>query len=262
MPRSRKSLCTALVFAIWLQWGGSAHAGTQTASMGPVTATVSWKVVDHRRQDPHVKIVRAGATLVDVPITHPLLDIISPGRLQGNRAVLVQDMDDDGEPEVLVEAYLGGAHCCDITHLWTYANGAYTHTEHDWGNFVPRVGKTLFVSADDWSYVFASYAASLSPVEVLDPDFTDVTAAHPRIVEKDLAKMRGYYDDCECRPALAATIADLHSLGRHDEADQLLAAAKKAGVLHKHGRYDVGPYNAAFERTLDKLLRDGGYLTR
>ena len=47
----------------------------------------------------------------------------------------VVDLDADGEPEVLVDAYTGGAHCCALTEILRFDGAAYAPAETTWGNF-------------------------------------------------------------------------------------------------------------------------------
>jgi hypothetical protein len=239
----------------------TAPAHTRTIASGPVRVTLTWSDAP-ARSGLGVAIARNGTTLVDTTIDPFGED--SPGVTPWQRGVRFIDL--GGEPEVVVDAYTGGAHCCLDTHVWWFDGAAYETAEHDWGNSLYRLGGGLFVGSDDrWAYEFSSYAFSRPPVLVLGPHLQDVTAAHPRIVTHDLRhqrhlylRYRGRYD---IRPELAAYVADLHSLGRHAEADAVLRRALRRGELRRF-RYDFGPTGRAFIRALDRDLRAGGYMSR
>jgi hypothetical protein len=243
----------ATLAAAALAFPAAAAADTQQASLGPVTATISWTGPDENGppRDLHVTIARSGQTLVDEPVNSG-----GPFPWTGARqAVTVVDLDGDGEPEVIVDAYTGGAHCCTVSKIWHFTGAGYAATERDWGNQVyvlrdlGRGARPEFRSADDrFSYAFSSYAESRWPVLILAyraGKLRDVTARFPAQVKRDLSGHRLLYLNRHSRPALAAYVADLHRLGRHRVAKRVL---KNAHAGKK------------FVRELNRLLRAGGYL--
>jgi hypothetical protein len=258
----------ALALALLLAFPAAARAGTQTATLGAVSATITWKSGSAGpASDLSVRIVRAGATLVDGPVTvggntddQPIGPALWPDPL----AVKVADLDHDGEPEVIVAATTDGAHCCTTTKLWTYTGSGYQASEHAWLDEGYRVRGGVLVGAADFSYAFGSYAESRSPLLVLDGHFQDVTGRHPFLVMRDLrsprhfyARYRGRYD---VRPALGAYVADLYSLGRGAQARHVLTRALRSGWLGRRDRYDFGPFGHAYIRSLNHLLRQYGYV--
>ena len=66
---------------------------------------------------------RAGAPAYDGSSIAAGSPCAEPGRLHLRRSgkrdtpLQVVDLDADGEPEVLVDAYTGGAHCCALTEI-------------------------------------------------------------------------------------------------------------------------------------------------
>ena len=92
------------------------------------------------------------------------------------RSVFVTDVDGDGEPEVVLDLYWAGAHCCWYSQIYRYvpATGHYSPLVHVWGNFgyvfadLDHDGTQELVTRDDrFSYAFASFADSRWPVRIL-----------------------------------------------------------------------------------------------
>ena len=92
------------------------------------------------------------------------------------RSVFVTDVDGDGEPEVVLDLYWGGAHCCWYSQIYRYvpATKHYTALVHVWGNFgyvfadLDHDGTQELVTRDDrFSYAFGSFADSRWPVRIL-----------------------------------------------------------------------------------------------
>src|SRR4051812_37270741 len=108
----------AVMATLWLVPAGSALAAskTETSSQGDVTAAFSYDYKKSRYgtynfSNARVKITRAGVTLVDKPIGKecsyctPWPASMGAG---GTSSVTVTDLDNDGEPEVLLDLYSGG----------------------------------------------------------------------------------------------------------------------------------------------------------
>jgi hypothetical protein len=263
---------TLAALAFLLLAPASAAADTQRSSRGDVTAEISWVAAsdDAPAHGLHVTITRAGRQLVDdgvgdAPAIYPL----------HRKAVRVVDLDGDGEPEVLVDAYSGGAHCCERTRVYRFHAGDYGFTVHQWGNQVydlrdlDRDGRLEFVSADDtFSYAFAAFAFSRWPVRIFvvrGGRLVERTRAFPGAVRRDMREQRHAYRVARRHhgvvgPALGAYAADLHHLGRHAEARRIVARALRRGELRRRSRFDLGPFGRAYVRRLDVLLRRGGYL--
>ena len=96
------------------------------------------------------------------------------------------DLDADGEPEVLVDAFTNGAHCCALTEILRFDGTTYAPFEASWGNLgydlkdLNGDGRPELITADDaFSYAFSSFAGSFHPPLVLDYD----AAAKPFIVK-------------------------------------------------------------------------------
>ncbi len=191
--------------------------------------------------------------------------------LPGRQAVTVEDLDRDGEPEVLLDLYSGGAHCCFSTWIYHYTQGAiplYSPLVHDWGNAGHRLedldgdGSLEFVSADDaFSYAFTSYAASRRPPRIWRFDgrqLENVTREYPKLIEEDAVRCWSAFEELspkdpkgdEVRGVAAAYVADHCLLGRCKEGWTKLRAA-----------YDK-PDREKFFRELSSFLQKNGYVGR
>src|SRR3954451_7920649 len=90
-------------------------AGTKSLTGGQVTATLSWQGGEIFAEHPHLQIVRAGAAAFDQSLEDKCkaCNFLS----DADTALQIKDLDGDGEPEVLVTTYSGGAYCCTITPI-------------------------------------------------------------------------------------------------------------------------------------------------
>jgi len=279
--RPRRALLAAASLALALVAPGVASAadgGSATASAGAVQATLTWAPAQYGNKDPHLVVTRAGAPAFDGSPVVAGSACSEDGCVyaaSGKRDAPLQvvDLDADGEPEVLVDAYTGGAHCCALTEILRFNGTAYTTSEASWGNIgyelkdLDADGRPDFVTADDaFSYAFSSYAGSYHPPLVLDYDatakgsFTDVTRRFPALVRKSAkealhALARARRQHFETLGVVSAYVADLYLLGRGREVRPYLARARKRGDL----RNASGRAPKSFERQLLAFLHKQGY---
>jgi hypothetical protein len=279
--RPRRALLAGASLALALVAPGVASAadgGSATASAGAVQATLTWAAAQYGNKDPHLVVTRAGAPALDGSPVVAGSACSEDGCVyaaSGKRDAPLQvvDLDADGEPEVLVDAYTGGAHCCALTEILRFNGTAYARSEASWGNIgyelkdLDRDGRPDFVTADDaFSYAFSSYAGSYHPPLVLDYDatakgfFTDVTRRFPALARKNakdalhtLARARRQH--FETLGVVSAYVADLYLLGRGREVRSYLARARKRGDLRNAG----GRAPKSFERQLLAFLHKQGY---
>jgi hypothetical protein len=268
----RALVLAALAVVLLVPASARAAVESQRATKGAVTAVITWTAAsdDGPAHGLRVTISRGESQLVDDHVGD------SPAMFRPSRkAVRVVDLDGDGEPEVLVDAYSGGAHCCERTRVYRFRAGGYGFTVHQWGNQTYRLhdldgdGHPEFVSADDrFSYAFASYAESRWPVRIFDARrgrLVERTRAFPAAVRRDMRAQRHEYRVMRRHhgvvgPALGAYAADLHHLGRHAEARRIVRRALRRGELRRRHPFDLGPFGRAYVRQLNALLRRGGYL--
>ncbi len=179
----------------------------------------------------------------------------------------------DAAPEVILDTYTGGAHCC-FESLIVLADGGHAGRaiSHFWGDPGYSV-KTLsagpaFVTADDrFAYAFTAFAASGLPVEVfaIGPHgvMRDITQSEPALVKKDAAQwwhaytsLRGKSAEDDIRGVLGAWCADEYRLGMKAACDAELSSALKKGYLSGP---EIWPQNAKYIAFLHRELAKWGY---
>lgn len=251
-------------------------AGSVTASGGAVQATLAWQAADFGVKDPRLTIVRAGATLFD---GSPLADadVCSVGCIyaasNGATPLHVADLGGDAEPEVVVDSYTGGAHCCIVSDVLFFTGAAYARAEHNWGSYgyaLKDLNGDGHPELDGYDAAFedafTSHAASFEPPLVLayDPTATgslrDVTRAFPAVIRKNVKQALHIVavtrrQHAETLGGVATYVADLYLLGRGREARPYLARARKRGDL----RTAFGKAPRSFERKLLAFLHKQGY---
>jgi hypothetical protein len=277
----RSGLAAALAVAALAALPGAASAddaGSLTAASGQVQATLTWKQAKYGVADPHLTVARAGATLFDAsPVAGS--DSCADGYCSflpsGKRksALQVVDLNADGEPEVLVDAYTGGAHCCAITELAAFNGSGYVVQELYWGNTGYELkdldgdGKPELVGYDDtFAGAFTSYAASFFPPRVVDYDpavkgaLRDVTDHFVALIRNNQqqalhALKRARRQHYETLGAVASYVADFYLLGDPGHVRPYLKRARKRGDL----RTISGPAPRNFESRLLAFLKKQGY---
>jgi hypothetical protein len=251
-------------------------AGSVTASGGAVQATLSWQAADFGVKDPRLIIVRAGTPLFD---GSPLADaeVCSVGCLyaagNGSTPLHVADLGGDVEPEVVVDSYTGGAHCCIVSDVLYFTGTAYARAEHNWGSYgyaLKDLNGDGHPELDGYDAAFedafTSHVASFEPPLVLAYDPTaagslrDVTRAFPAAIRKNVKEALHIVavtrrQHAETLGGVATYVADLYLLGRGREARPYLARARKRGDL----RTAFGKAPRSFERKLLAFLHKQAY---
>ena len=219
--------------------------------------------------DLRVAITRQGRKLVNALVNDRYC-----GTYCDPEGLRVVDVESDGDPDVLLDLYSGGAHCCNVTEVFRYSTAlrTYTKIDHVWGDPGYKLDKLggskaeEFVTYDDlFAYKFTAYAFSGLPIDILRLEngaFKDVSADYPALVRSDAAKEWGYWQSNRKEGTglgfLAAWAADEYTLGRGAAAASTLAQFERAGQLHSGSGYPwVG--GAKFIVQLNKFLRKIGY---
>jgi len=245
----------------------SAHSGTVSATLSYTHAATNAVAPYSHLQ---LTIVRAARTLVKGPVANRLCGTLCWPQLPG--ALRVLDVEADGEPDVLLNLYSGGAHCCFVTEIFRYnaTAGAYRMLLREWGDpgySLARLDGSKpyeWLTADDrFAYAFAAFAFSGLPLEILRLDgtkFTDVTSRYPVLVAKDAARQwSAFQSNRSARTGLgflAAWAADEYTLGRGSAVTATLAQLLHAGELRSLSGWAAA---AKFVAGLNRSLRQWGY---
>jgi hypothetical protein len=273
----RRALIIGLVLAASALLAPAALATTQTATGGSVTATFTFTGKFPSFTGLHLTIARSGAVVYDQAVKSAACgNICAPQATGKASSVHVIDLDHTGQPNVVLDLYTGGAHCCSVEQVFTFdpATMTYAMTEHNFGDPGARIedlkhdGQFEFVTADDrFAYAFTDFAASGLPLQILTfsgGQFQDVTKTYPALIRKDAASWlkafkrmaRDHYADSV--GVIAAWAADEYRLGKSAAANRYLHQQAKAGHL-KSALSPGEPSGQKFVSALQRFLRRHGY---
>ena len=258
----------------------SAKLKTETVTSGAVKAVLTYDVGPgfSNVSGTHLAISRSGATVLDTDVPEPCngCGIVPAGSGGGTaKSLQVADLDGDGEPEVLLDIYTGGAHCCVDTWIYRFTRTTYTGTPAQWGD----VGYTLkdldgdgvpeLRSFDDhFAYAFTDFAESWFPPQIWQfraGKLNGVTRNYPALIKSDVKRaLRVYHGRArrtgDLRGVVAAYVADQYLLGHGSAGWKLVRSARKARLLNGLGHGDPWPHGARFAPALRKFLRRNGYI--
>jgi hypothetical protein len=272
MKRGRLAL--ALVAALVALPAAPAAAAEFTASAGAVSARLTFdQPSEIEYTNLHLAITRAGAPAFDGPVAVPECPepFCRPSGLPaGSSALGVRDLDGDGEPEVMVDVFTGGAHCCSVSWILRWTGAGYAAVSRNWADPGYRLqdlggdGALEFRTGDArFAYAFTAYAYSAFPVMIVayrQGVFRDVTRRHKAVVSADarrqlreyVKRRRGEFS----LGVLAAWTADQYMLGRRRAAHRFLEAERRAGRLRSPAGLKG---RGAYIRELERRLRAWGY---
>lgn len=227
--------------------------GVVTKTAAGVTATVSY--------------VRRGSLASGGPTySSLLLTVRAKGRTtlrrlkltgEGKTAYLtrpqltVSEVTGDGVPDVIVDIFTGGAHCCSVSTIVRSTPKSWGRPlVHNWADHAYKLqdaggSATPEFITDDARFTgaYSSYAASAAPIRIFSLEggtLTAVTTQFPDWIRKDITTWQTGWqdatklDDPEAvheagRSAAAAWIADLVLLQDYDGAKAVYAAAQSRG---------------------------------
>jgi hypothetical protein len=275
----RRLLLIALVAASSLVAAPAAWAVTQTASSGDVTATFTFSGSYPNFTGLQLSIAQGGTVYYNEPVTSKACGkFCAPGATGANESsVQVLDLEHDGQPDVLLDLYSGGAHCCSIEQVFSFDPGTmtYAETQRNFGDPGERIvdlghnGQYEFLTADDsFAYEFTDFAASGLPIQILtfsDSHFVNVTRHYPKLIRQDAnlwlraykAMGKEHYDDSV--GVIAAWAADEEELGHAKLVNTYLAQQAKLGHLNSPLAPEE-PGGTKFVAKLQRFLRTHGYL--
>jgi hypothetical protein len=282
--RTRLLLTTVLVVAgliALIPSAASAKLKTETVTGGAVKAVLTYNVGSDLFDvtGTHLAITRAGAIVLDTDVPEPCngCGIMPAGSGGGTaKSLQVADLDGDGEPEVLLDLYTGGAHCCVVTWIYRFTGSTYIGTPAQWGD----VGYTLkdlnhdgvpeLSSSDDrFAYAFTAYAGTWFPPQIWQfrtGVLTNVTRSFPAAIRSNakraLRTIHRYQrrKQVDVRSVIAAYVADQYLLGHGGRGWKFVRSARKRGLLKGFGKGDPWPRGARYVKFLRKFLRRNGYI--
>lgn len=244
----------------------------KTAQSGNVQAELSYEKIETAGlpeiKNLRLKISRSGQTLFNQtpPVDEydrPVLDYGEPAEDQA-AGFIVRDLDGDKEPEVIVDFFTGGAHCCTYSLIYRLIPGQnrYESINQGWGHVgyslkdLDRDGRPEFESADNqFAYAFASFAGSGMPLQIWQYNrgqMSQVTRRFPKLIYADATRWWNAYTESkaqagEVKGVLAAYLATKYLLGQQEDGWQRLQQAYR-----ERDRQE-------FFRNLQKFLEEAGY---
>ncbi|HEY9805201.1 MAG TPA: hypothetical protein V6D04_01425 [Candidatus Obscuribacterales bacterium] len=270
----RQSLAWLGILSATLLPVSAATATTKTAQAGNVKAELSYQKANTeftQFNDLRLKVTRAGKALLNQPLPDsegnwPLVALDTDwGKENAQAAFQVRDLDADREPEVLIDLFTGGAHCCTYSLIYRYnpRTQTYSSDRYEWGNGGYRLqdldknGIPEFQGRNDaFAYAFGSYAGSGYPLQIWQyrqGKMLDVTRQYPKLVYNDAyfwwqTFQQNRNDGVEYgKGPLSAYLADKYLLGQGQDGWQKVQQAYK------------GPDRQQYFTDLRRFLQQTGY---
>jgi len=265
--------------ALLLLTAPAALATTQTAQSGDVTATFTFTGSYPNFTGLHLSIAQGTTVFYDQPVVSSVCGkYCAPASPSGKESsVHVLDLEHDGQPDVLLDIYSGGAHCCWIEQVFSFDPGTMTYvmSQHDFGDPGEEIvdldhnGRYEFLTADDsFAYEFTDFAASGLPIQILTfsgRHFVNVTRHYPKLIARDAARWmkafnsmaKQHYSDSV--GVVAAWAADEELLGHVQRVNRFLSRQVALGHLNS-ALSPQEPGGARFVANLRRFLRAHGYL--
>jgi hypothetical protein len=267
----RAALAVWIAAVALLAVPGAALATTETVSSQGITASFSFSGSSIPFSNLHLKITRAGRVLYDQPVSAPVCGKqCDPGAsAPGQSSVHIYDLAGNRQPDVVLELYSGGAHCCFIDEVY-YPNASssrYLSTGRDFGNAGAAIkrlsGTYVFISRDDaFYYEFTDFAHSGAPIQIsrfFQHKFAVVTRNYPSLIAKDATTWwKAFTQSYDNGTGLiAAWAADEDLLGNFSQVQSTLQTELHQNHLNSPG----GPSGQQFITALNKFLARLGYQT-
>ena len=216
-----------------------AQAGTKTAQSGNIKAEVSYDRQEYGLKNLRLKVLRSGQVVYDKPILDSDYFRLAD---YDNQVPKIVDLDGDGEPEVIVDLFSGGAHCCTSSWIYRYQPRpkTYDFIQVNWRDVgyklqdLDQDGIPEFENADaSFAYAFSSFAGSGFPLalwQYRQGRLINVTRRYPKLVYADALRYWQIYErirseDREVKGILAAYLANKYSLGQADDGWKRVRAA-------------------------------------
>ena len=248
------------------------------------SVTVEFSYVKRRRwsgrfsyiekRDMRVRILRDGQVLRDDAMPSRCGRGCSPR----DPAVRLRDLDGDGEPEVLLDLFTGGANCCVLAVVYGYSavTGGYHRTVRNFGTWYllrdyGGADHVEFVGGDyRFKYRFSCGACSVQPLRIWQyQEFSliDVSRQFPSKLRQQARRVFRIYQrvrgdpDASVKGVLPAYVADMCRIRRCAQAWRVVRRANRRGDFARRGAFDTPPFGDAYVVALRRFLRRTGYLS-
>lgn len=269
-------LSVAALFAV----APVSQAETVTTTVGTLRADLDYTAGPYANELGNLRVTRGSTLVYDARVD--AADCGGTCYLGGDpadpAALRWFDLDSDGEFELIVNIYTGGAHCCTVARVLQYQPATATYAAFDQSFADP--GFTLtdegddlsmeFVTADSrFAYRFTAYAFSGMPILIYRFEhgvFIEVGKVYPAALSFDAATWRKAIrkgikrgrlkKDTDLRGFYAAWAADQYRLGRGKSVRKSLKKAARRGWLKGNG---IGKENSAYVADLLRFLKRTGY---
>jgi hypothetical protein len=255
-----RTLILTLTAVAALALPASALATTETASAGGVTATLSFTNGPGINTTNETLTITAPnmATYHQTVPHNGCFKVCSPLGTKG--AVHVVDLYGDGEYEVVLDLFTGGASCCGLEQVYVPSASigswvmSYRNFGQDGGKLEKVSGKELFLSGDNaFECEFTDCAATVLPIQIVSftgDAFHVVTKSYPALIKKDAAQWLRYWAKypANAEGLVPAWAADEDNLGL-----QKTVATKLAGWVKE------GQLTQSFVNSLQRFLKKHGY---
>jgi hypothetical protein len=262
----------------------AAKRATEQVTSAAVTAELSYvkrpnPLVETEYRDLRVKIVRLGVTMRDEKVGGVCAIGCSPALAHsGGKSIRLRDLDGDGEPDVLVDLFTGGASCClySIFYGFRAESSSYTRDAEDFGTYGYRLldrdrDGVLELKGGDVGFrgAFGCNACGPQPIRIWqyrDGKLRKATRDFKGLVRADARRARrGYLRNRQrgaeyAKSFLTPYAADLCLLGQCGKGLRTVRGAIRRGELSHRSDLDTPPYGNEFLAALRRLLRRYGYL--
>ncbi|MBE9099053.1 hypothetical protein [Vacuolonema iberomarrocanum] len=196
-------------------------------------------------------------------------------------AIALQDLDSDGNAEVIVETFSGGAHCCTTHEIYSWVGDGFAVAETGMRDGSGGVfedlngdGAAEFIGYDNrFLYTFSSYAGSFPPSQIYtfqNGDLVETTRQFPEHLRSQAWDMyqaiqRIEGGDYEINGVLAGYVAQKILLGEYEEGWDLMLARYDRnsdwGLNIYNDEGEVAGSHSDFPNALRAFLIDNGYLS-
>ncbi|PSR17727.1 hypothetical protein C8255_11125 [filamentous cyanobacterium CCP3] len=241
---------------------------------GPIRVVASYRPIDYEAEN-------IGDNLTLQLFYNDELQLTATDTAAMFAGIELMDLDSNGTPEVVVQTFTGGAHCCLAYTTYTWQDEQFNpvyfgYLDGGGGEFIDLNSDGLmeFVTLDNaFFYSFSSYAGSYPPSVILTYDngeYRDTTAEFTNYLEDMAAGMRFTVEDPEFADrgdkngVLAGYVAQSIRLGQYRDAWQYMLAhydrTDDWGLQSYDDNGDVVEEYADFPTALYAFLKDLGYL--